>query len=282
MGCRRSGLGRELQDLRDRRALLGDQGPHDRRRLRPRRNAEAARGRVRPRRQARRGGRARRRQDRPPRRALWRAQPAADGQARRGGCGRLSVGAPHRRGNRRGAAPLRRRATRRSRARRRWSSAILRPSTRWARRPSPRQGALRLAASISSRAKPGSSDDCSRPDAACRNPQGRQARRGRSDRLGPCRSRFWRGRGSAELPRAARQHRDDRADMGRPDLRRRGDGALARRGRSRRPRRRQARRCAQYRRGRHRAGVQPRPRRRCPGSRRRPKRSARWGLERRA
>jgi 2-keto-3-deoxy-galactonokinase len=66
----------------------------------------AVRARVCARRRARRSGCARGRRVRPPWRPIRRPQPAADGQARRGGRGRISLRSSRRRGDRRGAAAL--------------------------------------------------------------------------------------------------------------------------------------------------------------------------------
>ena len=150
---RRSGPHSELQDLRHRGALRRSQGSHARRRLRPRGQVEAAGRRLsrgaataqQPTLGEKNGG--------PPRLPLRRAQPAADGQARRGRRGRLSVGAPDRGGNRGGAAPLRRRGRRMSPAPRRSCIATSRPSMRSASQPSPFRRAPRRAGSISLRAQ---------------------------------------------------------------------------------------------------------------------------------
>src|SRR5271166_4411805 len=113
-GCREWAR-RTLPDVCHRRTLRSDQGPHARRRFRPRGGLETARRRLRTRREARRRGRPRR-GSWPPRRLVRRPQPAPHGQTRRRRRGRISLRPPRRRGDRRGPAALseRRSANRRS------------------------------------------------------------------------------------------------------------------------------------------------------------------------
>ena len=106
MGGRRARSRARLQDLRDGRTVLGDQGPHDRRRLRQGGAAGRAGKGVCEWRFAGSGRLAWGGERRTSRRAVRRAQPAADGQARGGRGRRLSVRPPHRGGDRRGAPPL--------------------------------------------------------------------------------------------------------------------------------------------------------------------------------